>query len=258
MRLIDELGLCQAIYTDPARTDLPGPALSKWNIAYGLLHQLSLDKSPGSIYNVLVKTKDESYFAWALASLTPFAHAVDPRGRVKGKEPLPVATTVARAGARAPNKLCDIITAAAIHQSEIRCFKDDICKSREVSAQRDVLGMAIRAWDARDTYWRVQVLYAILVDAMDNLDYVPTSDSKQCSPQEPHRYISRLIFLIWPRLSRVAIPMAVVPGPPRQSRPNGSPVAAPTGGRQNADRSAGCQAREMDGSSSGYLPGVAA
>ncbi|KAF3348129.1 Autophagy-related protein 27 [Verticillium dahliae VDG2] len=171
LQLIDELGLHHAIYTDTARADIPHPILSKWHIAYGLLRLLERSKAPGSIHDVLVRTDEDVYYSWMLASLVPYAHLNDPRADAltKGRPSLPVATTVAREGAKAPNKLCDVITAAHRNHSEILGLKKDVCAGREIGSQRDTLGMTIRKWEGRELHWKLQVLSTILLDAMDHL-----------------------------------------------------------------------------------------
>ncbi|KAM0323429.1 hypothetical protein ACHAQA_008708 [Verticillium albo-atrum] len=177
LQLVDELGLHEAIYTDPGRTDLPHATLGKWHIAYDLLSHLARERTPGSIYDILVRTDEEAYYAWTLASLVPCAHLVDPRvtSITKGKPSLPVASTVAREGTKAPNKLCDVITAAHRNHSEILRFKTEICAGHEIRNQRDTLGMAIRRWDGREAHWRLQVLSTILLDAMDHLEGLENS-----------------------------------------------------------------------------------
>ncbi|KAH6668559.1 tRNA nucleotidyltransferase [Plectosphaerella plurivora] len=175
LQLIDELKLHEAIYTDPARDDIPAPALDRWHVAYRLLARLAADQAPGSIYDVLVRTADEAYFAWSLASLAPWSHIQDPRPHIKGR-PTTLAGTVAREGAKAPNKLYDVVNAAHLNRAAIKQLKEDVCAGRDVSNQRDTMGMAIRAWDDRDLHWRVQVLNAILVDAMDNLETLAEDD----------------------------------------------------------------------------------
>jgi len=89
---------------------------------------------------------------------------------------------VAREGAKAPNKLCDVITGAQRNREAITKLKEDIAAGRDVSTQRDTIGMAIRAWDVKETHWRVQVLYAILVDAMDGLESLDTTGGKYTIP----------------------------------------------------------------------------
>lgn len=136
---------------------------------------MAADKAPGSIYHVLVRTPDETYFAWSLASLAPWTHTVDPQPAASSRAALPLATIVAREGAKAPNKLCDVITGAHRNREAITQLKDDVVAGAAVREQRDTIGMMIRRWDDRDSHWRVQVLNAILVDAMDSVDSMDKS-----------------------------------------------------------------------------------
>lgn len=71
-----------------------------------------------------------------------------------------------------PKKLCAVIIAAQRHWREIRERKEAICLDIKLNrkSQRDIVGMAIRKWDARNSQWRLQVLYAILVDAMSQFN----------------------------------------------------------------------------------------
>lgn len=140
---------------------------------------MAADKAPGSIYHVLVRTPDETYFAWSLASLAPWTHTVDPQPAASSRAALPLATIVAREGAKAPNKLCDVITGAHRNREAITQLKDDVVAGAAVREQRDTIGMMIRRWDDRDSHWRVQVLNAILVDAMDSVDSMDKSGGEQ-------------------------------------------------------------------------------
>ncbi|KAL2755199.1 hypothetical protein ACRALDRAFT_2107458 [Sodiomyces alcalophilus JCM 7366] len=174
LELLDDIGLYQTIYTDPTRGDHPAPDLSRWSVAYRLLDTLSHDKASGSIYDLLVESEEEKYYAWVLAALTPWALIPDPTttaGAGKAKSPLPFAALVAREGTKVPNKLCNVIAAAHRHWREIRQCKDSICLDIQLKrrSQRDTIGMAIRKWDARESHWRLQVLYAILVDGMNSV-----------------------------------------------------------------------------------------
>ncbi|ROT41784.1 tRNA nucleotidyltransferase [Sodiomyces alkalinus F11] len=181
LELLDDMGLYQAIYTDPTRDDLPAPDLSRWRVAYRLLDTLSHDTSSGSIYTLLVQSAEDKYNAWVLAALTPWALTSDPptpTGPGKTKAPLPYAAIVAREGTKVPNKLFDVIVAARRHWCEIRDTKESICVGLEAkrNPQRDTIGMAIRKWDARESHWRLQALYTILVDVMNRVDAVAANE----------------------------------------------------------------------------------
>ncbi|KAI8273179.1 CCA tRNA nucleotidyltransferase [Colletotrichum sp. SAR11_240] len=77
LELIHNLGLYEAIFTDPSGEQCPAPDLSKWKLAYGCLDLLFRDCAPGSIYNTLVATDEAAYLAWALAAVIPYSHVKD-------------------------------------------------------------------------------------------------------------------------------------------------------------------------------------
>ncbi|KAK6224764.1 poly a polymerase head domain-containing protein [Colletotrichum tabaci] len=139
--LIRTLGLYNAIFTDPNGMEHPRPDLTKWQLVYDLLDSLIRDRAPGSIYNILVKSDEAAYFAWNLAAITPYAHVEKEIPLSKARVTLPLTTLVAR----------------------------------EVATERDKVGMAVRKWDNQGGYWRVQVLYALLVEASEKL--TPDSDA---------------------------------------------------------------------------------
>lgn len=49
-------------------------------------------------------------------------------------------------------------------------LKDAIKNKEDFTNQRDTLGMSIREWEARGGHWRLQVLFALLVEAMNRND----------------------------------------------------------------------------------------
>ncbi|KAL2023968.1 hypothetical protein VTK56DRAFT_203 [Thermocarpiscus australiensis] len=165
LRLIDRLGLYHAVFTDPARADMPRPDTTSWNAAYECLDFLEANKTPGSIYDLLVTGDEARYYAWSLATLTPWEQLPDDPPLMSGKPALPLPTQAAREGFKAPNKLCDVITAAHRHLPVILELRDVVRDKTEGLHERDRFGMAIRDWDSRGGSWRLQVLYAVLVDA---------------------------------------------------------------------------------------------
>ncbi|OHF01409.1 poly A polymerase head domain-containing protein [Colletotrichum orchidophilum] len=176
--LIRTLNLYETIFTDSNDTDHPSPNLSTWHVAYDLLDSLAHDKALRLIYDVLVKSDEAAYFAWNLAAITPYSHIMEevPLPKVRGTVPL--TTLVAREGIKAPNKLCDIITAAYRHRAEILGLKRGFGAGESRTNERDTVGMAIRKWDGHGGHWRIQVLYALLVEAMERL---PSSSATERS-----------------------------------------------------------------------------
>ncbi|KAK1840857.1 tRNA nucleotidyltransferase [Colletotrichum chrysophilum] len=176
LELIHNLGLYEAIFTDPSGEQCPAPDLSKWKLAYGCLDLLFRDRVPGSIYNTLVATDEAAYLAWALAAVIPYSHVKDEVAFPKSKGTIPVTTLVAREGIKGPNKLCDMITGASRHCRQITAMKDNVCAKNPPFSQRDIVGMAVRKWDAQGGHWQTQIVYAILVEATDKLESLSDSD----------------------------------------------------------------------------------
>ncbi|KAK0645590.1 hypothetical protein B0T16DRAFT_411525 [Cercophora newfieldiana] len=164
LRFIDKLGLYHTIFTDPARQNMPSPDISHWVTAYECLETLEKNKTPGSIYELLVASDEARRYAWNLATLTPWAQLPDDPPLKGGKLAPPLATQAAREGFKAPNKLSDIVTAAHRHRPKILELKEIVCTGQPTMNERDRFGMTIREWDSRGGNWRLQVLYAVLVD----------------------------------------------------------------------------------------------
>lgn len=152
------------MFTDPERTDMPVPDTGCWRAAYECLELLEANKTPGSIYDLLVTSEEARYYAWSLATLTPWEQLPDDPPLRSGKPALPLPAQAAREGFKAPNKLCDVITAAHRHRPAILECRDIVREKKKGLEERDRFGMAIRDWDARGGNWRLQVLFAILVD----------------------------------------------------------------------------------------------
>lgn len=167
LKLINTIGLYHTIFTDPNRHDMPKPDISNWGAAYECLHTLSEDTAQGSIYNVLVGSREEGYYSWVLAALAPWEQLPDEQPQKSGKPPTPLATSASREGIKAPNKLSDVISAAHRNRPTILELKSLVDGKDERMAERDRFGMAIRNWDARGGHWKLQVLFSILVDVMN-------------------------------------------------------------------------------------------
>ncbi|KAF6808623.1 poly A polymerase head domain-containing protein [Colletotrichum musicola] len=178
LELIDTLGLYEAIFTDPNSIDHPRPDVSKWKRAYECLERLASRSVSGSIYDTLIRSDEDNYFAWVLAAVTPYAQVEAEVPAPKGKGLLPLTTLVTREGIKAPNKLCDVITAAHRHRHEITALKQSACAKEPRAAERDTVGMAIRKWDTRGGHWRLQVMFALLVDSMKE-EFQSEADSTQ-------------------------------------------------------------------------------
>lgn len=125
------------------------------------------NNSPGSIYKLLVCSADAVELSWLLVALVPWAEVAIPRrSKSGGKAPLPFATLVAKEGIKVSNRVCDTVTGAFRHVEEISNFKQAVTAQDKWTLEPDKLGMAIRRWDTGGGHWKLQVLLAILVDAM--------------------------------------------------------------------------------------------
>ncbi|KAI0148245.1 hypothetical protein F4776DRAFT_306363 [Hypoxylon sp. NC0597] len=170
LEYFDRLGLYHTIFTDPTYSDIPIPDISNWNIAYNLLDSLRQNKTPGSIYDVLIRSDEAAYYAWILATICPWETVKsEPRRTSKGKAPPPFGTLAAREGIKANNKLCDLTTAAHSNKAEIVSFVTAVSENAPFITERDRFGMAIRHWDSRAGHWRLQVLYALLAESIEAL-----------------------------------------------------------------------------------------
>ncbi|CAJ2501909.1 Uu.00g047620.m01.CDS01 [Anthostomella pinea] len=169
LQYINDLGLYHTIFTDPSQPGIPKPDISRWKLAYSCYESLRVNKTPGSIHDVLVRSEEASYYAWVLAALAPWEYVEQPARTGGGKPPPPLGTLAARDGIKAPNKLCDVATAAHNNRAEIMSLKDAVLQKAAHIGERDRFGMAIRRWDSRGGHWRLQVLSALLVESMQAL-----------------------------------------------------------------------------------------
>jgi hypothetical protein len=146
---------------------MPKPDTASWKAAYECLEFLAQTKTPGSIYDMLVTTDEARYYAWSLATLTPWEPLPDDPPLKPGKPAPPLPAQAAREGFKATNKLCDLVAAAHRHRPAILELRDIVRDKKAGRDERDRFGMAIRDWDARGGHWRLQVLFAILVDVAE-------------------------------------------------------------------------------------------
>ncbi|KAI2640811.1 hypothetical protein GGS26DRAFT_586807 [Hypomontagnella submonticulosa] len=167
LEYIDKLGLYHTTFTDPSKPDIPRPDISNWKLAYDCLDSLRRNKTPGSIYDILVRTDEAAYYAWVLTAVCPWENVEDQPHTGKGRAPPPFGTLAAREGIKATTKLCDLVTAAHNHRAEIMSLVTAVSENAPIIAERDKFGMAIRRWDSRAGHWRLQVLYALVAEAMD-------------------------------------------------------------------------------------------
>lgn len=118
-------------------------------------------------------------------------HLKAPPGARTKANALPPAAIVAREGFKATNKLSEVIAAAHNNRHEIMRFKSAVKDGLSLMRERDTVGMAIRSWDKPVGSWRVQVLSAMLVDAMQSLK---TWGEAVGSGQFSYQYLSEVIL----------------------------------------------------------------
>ncbi|KAI0482125.1 hypothetical protein GGR56DRAFT_663178 [Xylariaceae sp. FL0804] len=168
LQYIHDLGLYHTIFTDPTKADMPKPDISAWPRVYECLQTLKVTRTPHSIYDVLIRTDEASYYAWVLAALSPWESWEQPPHNGSGRPSPPMSTLAGREGIKAHNKLCDLVTAAHKNRSEIMSLKTAVVQDAAYTGERDRFGMAIRRWDERGGNWKLQVLSALLVEALQS------------------------------------------------------------------------------------------
>ena len=172
---------------------MPVPDLSGWQISYQTLDSLATGAKGDhvSIYSRLVRNSEEAHIAWVLAALTPWASIEGPL-LPPGKGPkhfVPFITQAAREGIKAPNKLCDIITASHKNRLDILNLKRAVCANAPQASKRDYLAMTILKWDKLGGQWKLQLLYALLAEAVDKMAIRqdPSSNGKNPRTQVKRR-----------------------------------------------------------------------
>ncbi len=170
LQLIDRLDLYQTIFADPTVDHEFVPETQVWHLAYDCAAEI-LDESQTQLRTILVPDAEHKYLAWVLSAFVPFADAPVSKSLHKGgKMPLPIATTIAREGIKANNKVCDILTAAIRNMDDFIGVKDKFIRSTKTTNSRvgeedphgrDTLGMAVRRWGQS---WRSQALFAMMIE----------------------------------------------------------------------------------------------
>ncbi|KJK86951.1 hypothetical protein H633G_09196 [Metarhizium anisopliae BRIP 53284] len=178
LEFIDQLCLYDAIFTDSSSKSTARPDSSRWHVAYECLDSLVRKRSPGSLGELLIRPGEANYAAWILASLSPWMVVEPPLNNVRKANVLPPPAVAAREGFKAPNKLVDIITGSYRNRREILRMKTSTCNEEGAVLARDTLGMAIRRWDSHGGPWTLQVLSALLVEAMESQDAWTELDDK--------------------------------------------------------------------------------
>jgi tRNA nucleotidyltransferase (CCA-adding enzyme) len=169
LQLIDRLGLYHIIFMDPTNPAAPKPDTKKWQSAYDCLGYLSEKSDP--LLSTLATGPEERYLAWLLAALVPWSQVREPEqlaGDKKRKKQSHWATAAVREGIKAPTRVCDLVEAASRNRLEILRLKSCVDGGTEDGKQRDKLGLSIMKWNNRGLDWKLQVLYAMLVDVFEH------------------------------------------------------------------------------------------
>ncbi|QDS73276.1 hypothetical protein FKW77_004941 [Venturia effusa] len=154
LRCIDKLGLYPTIFADPSPKTTYKPDTTNWHYVYEHLKTLlAKDGTDAAIREIVLKSSEDQFMGWLLASMIPWSDSPDAAPTKLGRTPLPMTTTVALISLKAPNQLTALLTSCNHNLREIK----DLVARREDS--RESLGMAIRKWGAT---WRLQALFALL------------------------------------------------------------------------------------------------
>jgi tRNA nucleotidyltransferase (CCA-adding enzyme) len=103
--------------------------------------------------------------SWILVALVPWSAIPNPPW-TGHKPPLLFGTRVAQEGIKANSKICNLVNSAFKNYTQITDLKDAVAKGETYIHERDTVGMRIRTWDADGGNWRIQALFALLVEVM--------------------------------------------------------------------------------------------
>lgn len=115
---------------------------------------------------MLVRSDESRYISWILAALVPWSAILSPQQT--GSKPPPIfGTRVAQEGIKATSKICCLVNGAFKNYAQITYLKNAVVHGQTFIHERDTVGMSIRKWDADGGNWRIQSLFALLVEVMD-------------------------------------------------------------------------------------------
>ncbi|KAF1966068.1 poly A polymerase C-terminal region-like protein [Bimuria novae-zelandiae CBS 107.79] len=171
LRLIDEAGLYDTIFTDPTREIEFQPDIAYYRKGYQFMTSWLGEKEDSKrriIPEILLPASgtesEEKYLAWVCAAVIPWADAPKISPPKKSRAPLHAAFLVTQEGLKAPNRVCDVIAASSDHYESIsqlvaECQKRLAKEDPKSPAQREKIGMALRKWGRT---WRLQVFFSML------------------------------------------------------------------------------------------------
>lgn len=182
LRLIDDLGLYSTIFTDPTVSEAQPPTANIWKRSYECLKYVKEDPEFTRLCETFLQSEQDLFLAWVAAAMVPWELVVSEKPVKGGKLHHVLVSRIAREGLRADGKTCDVLAAAHHNRGEIMSLKAAVLERSSVMEERDSFGMAIRRWDARNSHWRVQVVYAMLHEVMTTAS-APTPSGKTPSLQ---------------------------------------------------------------------------
>ncbi|MCJ1358689.1 MAG: CCA tRNA nucleotidyltransferase, mitochondrial [Icmadophila ericetorum] len=126
LNLIDELNLYNTIFADPTQNENIICSTENWSNAYSTLNNIgatTFESSAQTVKLYLLGNKEDSFLAWYLCSLVPWAKVPTPKPKNPKAKPLPpFAATVSREGLRSTTKVMNVIKDAVIRMKEIQSF----------------------------------------------------------------------------------------------------------------------------------------
>ncbi|PGH23721.1 hypothetical protein AJ80_02149 [Polytolypa hystricis UAMH7299] len=171
LKIIDRRGLFDTIFAnhqDDAKVDT-----SSWSLAYNAvnvlldpLYESSDFHSRNTLRRILIRDKNEQYYSWLLAALSPWITVPPALPTKKAKDVAPRVASVARESLRADNKTLAILKAASNHREMIWKFKNAYTNSEiegTLPEIRQKIGLFIRTMSHE---WRLCVVSALLVEIM--------------------------------------------------------------------------------------------
>lgn len=161
LQYFDRLGLYYEIFTDTGAKDMPIPDIKNWRHAYDCLQKLVNDTS---LSQTLIQSHAET--AWLLAAYTPWS-TVEELPNFCGKARLAWGGEAARLALKIDNKKINLISDSLKHFKDVTKLKDSILRGDSWVKLRDTVGNLIRKMDQQG-HWRLQVIFAILVEAMND------------------------------------------------------------------------------------------
>ena len=188
LRLIDQLGLYNIIFTNADDDKFALADTSHWYRAYNQLHDIITAQSQqqgvdvtdlSTLKTILLRNPIEEHHAWLLCALVPWARASPPKLEKPGaKTPLSLAFLAVREGVKADNKVAKLVE-EAVHSLEgiitqtnkgiVSVAPADLPQKRKFEMvdieSRVDHGKAIRLWGSS---WRSSVIYALLVQISES------------------------------------------------------------------------------------------